>query len=308
MTHHAMRLPITVALAAAGAMAGPATECASAQGPSAAVPVLVSADWLTQNLRNPRVVVIHSAQQRADYDAGHVPGSRWLPWNAYTTSVPSGLSTQLPPLAQLDSSLEAIGVTDATHIVISGGPIQTSGRLFFTLEHAGLGGRVSLLDGGIDAWRESGRPVETDEPAPAVRGSLTLTATPARVADAEWVSANAGKPGISVLDARTPEFYSGTSAGGQPRAGHIPGAGNVPFSWLTGELGTMRERAKLQRLFDQAGVARGNKVVTYCHIGMQASALYVAARVLGYDAAVYDGSWEDWSRRAELPVAGGRRP
>lgn len=282
---------------------------ATAQGPAPTAPVLVSVSWLAQNLRNPLVVVIHSAQQRADYDAGHVPGSRWLPWNTYTTSIPNGLSTQLPPLAQLDSALEAIGVGDGTHIVISGGPIQTAGRLFFTLEQAGLAGRVSLLDGGIDAWRESGRPVEMEEPPPPARGRLTLTAAPARVVDADWLTANAGKPGITVLDARTPEFYTGASAGGQPRAGHIPGANNVPFSWLTGELGTMREPAKLQRLFDQAGATRGNEVITYCHIGMQASALYVAARILGYDAAVYDGSWEDWSRRTELPVAGGpRRP
>jgi thiosulfate/3-mercaptopyruvate sulfurtransferase len=271
-------------------------------------PVLVSADWLARNLKDPKLVVIHAAQQRSDYDAGHVPGARWLAWQAYTSAPPGGLSTELPPLAQLDSALETAGVSDDSRIVIVGYPIQTTGRLFFTLEYAGLSGRVSLLDGGIDAWREGGRPVERTEAKATARGQLTLKAEPSRLADAAWVNANGQSAGVSLLDARLPEFYLGESSGGQPRAGHIPGAQNVPFAWLTGEVSLYRDRARLQRLFDQAGVKKGNRVVTYCHLGQQASALYVAARILGYDAALYDGSFEEWSRKSELPVVGPVRP
>jgi thiosulfate/3-mercaptopyruvate sulfurtransferase len=276
------------------------TTAAAAQN----APVLVSADWLAKNPNNPKVVVIHAAQQRADYDAGHVPGSRWLPWNAYTVTTPGGLSTQLPAAEPLDSALETLGVTDESHIVISGGPITSTGRLFFTLEYFGLAGRVSLLDGGIDAWREHRRPLERTESRSASRGAVTLRVTPARLADAAYVQASSVAPGISVLDARTPEFYLGESSGNQPRAGHIPSANNIPFAWLTGEVSLFRDKSKLQRLFDQAGVRKGNRVVTYCHIGMQASALYVASRILGYDTAIYDGSWEEWSRKAELPIVG----
>ncbi len=267
-------------------------------------PVLVSADWLAKNLKDPKVVVIHSAQQRSDYDAGHVPGSRWLPWTTYTVSIPQGLSTQLPSPEQLDSALKTLGINDDTHIVISGGPIQTSGRLFYTLEYMGLAGRVSLLDGGIDAWREAGRPTERTESKAVTRGNVTVHPVASKLADAAFVNANAATAGVSILDARLPEFYLGESSGGQPRAGHIPGANNVPFAWLTGEVSIFRDKAKLQRLFDQAGVKKGNKVVTYCHIGMQASALYVASRILGYETAVYDGSFEEWSRKSELPVVG----
>lgn len=294
-----------LAAALAFALAGPAgTHAARAQN----APVLVSASWLARNLQKPQVIVIHGGQSKADYDAGHVPGSRWIPWATYAISEPNGLSAQLPSADAMTAALRAAGVSDGSHIVVSGGPVQASGRLFFTLEYFGLAGRVSFLDGGIDAWREAGRPVERAESRTAATGNVTLQVTPARLALADWVNANGTTPNVSILDSRLPEFYSGESSGGQPRAGHIPGASNVPFSWLTGDVATFRDRGKLQRLFDQAGAKKGNKVVTYCHIGMQASALYLAARILGYDAAIYDGAWEEWSRKSELPIVGPVRP
>jgi thiosulfate/3-mercaptopyruvate sulfurtransferase len=286
------------------------TLCALLVGPGLAAaqntPLLVSTSWLEQHLRDPKLVVIHTAAQKGDYDAGHIPGARWLAWQAYTATL-NGLSTEMPSVAALDSALEAIGLNDDSRIVISGGPIQNTARLFFTLDYLGLGERVSLLDGGIDAWRESGRPLEQTAPN-VTRGSLTLRPVPAKLADATWLSANLQNPSVSVLDARVPEFYSGMSTNNNPRPGRVPGALNVPFSWLTGEVSTFREPAKLARLFEQAGVKKGTKVVTYCHVGMQASVLYLAARILGYDAAMYDGSFDEWSKRTDLPVQGPAKP
>lgn len=271
-------------------------------------PVLVTAEWLNAHLKDPKIVVVHASQARADYDAGHIPGSRYIPWAAYAITEPSGLTAQLPAPAAFDTALQAAGINGDSHVIVSGGPVQASGRFFYTMEYMGFAGRVSFLDGGIDGWREAGRPLERTEGKAAARGNATSKPAAARLADAAWVNANGSAAGVSVLDARLPEFYSGESSGGQPRAGHIPGAQNVPFSWLTGELSVFRDSAKLQRLFDQAGVKKGNRVVTYCHIGMQASALYVAARILGYDAAIYDGAWEEWSRKSELPIVGPVKP
>jgi len=265
-------------------------------------PLLVSSQWLEQHLRDAKLVVIHTASQKADYDAGHIPGARWLAFQSYTAAQ-NGLSTELPPLAVLDSVLESVGIGDDSRIVISGGPITNTARLFFTLDYLGLGDRVSLLDGGIDAWRESGRPLEQSAPN-VTRGSLTLRPVAGKLADATWLSANLQNPAISVLDARIPEFYSGLVGNNNPRPGRVPGALNVPFTWLTGEVSMFREPAKLARLFEQAGVRKGSKVVTYCHVGMQASVLYLAARILGYDAAMYDGSFDEWSKRTDLPIQG----
>jgi thiosulfate/3-mercaptopyruvate sulfurtransferase len=273
----------------------------SAALPAQRTDVLVSTDWLAQHLLDARLVVIHTSSQRSDFDAGHIPGARWLAAASFTTPR-DGLSTELPDIAQMDSLLEGIGISDNSRIVISGGPITATARLYFTLDYFGLGDRVSLLDGGIDAWREQGRPLERIA-QPVSRGSVTLRPQASKLVDAKWIVSNAA-PGnrVQVLDARTPDFFTGLARNNTPRAGRLPGANNVPFTWLTGELTKYRDRPKLERLFSQAGVKPGDTIVAYCHIGLQASVLYLAARSLGYEAALYDGSFEDWSKRSELPL------
>ena len=267
-------------------------------------PTLVSTEWLSRHLGDDGLVVLHTAGQRADYDAGHVPGARWLGWTTFAGPRDS-LSTEMPAEAVLDSLLEAAGVSDDSRIVVTGGSVTSAARLLVTLDVHGLGDRVSLLDGGMDAWREEGRPVSRDSVV-ATRGTVTLRRGPEHLVDAEWIRAHAqGEPRIAVVDARTPEFFQGLASNNNPRPGRLPMAGNVPFTWLTGELGRFRDSRDIERLLGRAGVQRGEKVVTYCHIGIQACVAYVAARHLGYDVALYDGSFEDWSKRPELPIGTG---
>jgi thiosulfate/3-mercaptopyruvate sulfurtransferase len=122
------------------------------------------------------------------------------------------------------------------------------------------------------------------------------------IVDASWVSENLGKPNVRILDARAPQFYTGAEVGRMPRGGHIPNAKNIPFSSLVDDSNKLKSPAVLAELFKAADVQPGKKVATYCHIGQQASLLYFVAKYLGYDAHVYDGSFEDWSNRKELPV------
>lgn len=264
-------------------------------------PVLVDGRWMERHLDDRGVVVLH-AGTRTEYDAGHVPGARFLPFTSIALQA-DGLSTQLPSPAHIDSVLESVGVSDGQHIVVYGQPLVAA-RTLVTLERVGLRGRVSLLDGGIDAWRESGRRVAYDT-VRAPRGTFTPQPFD-NVVDAEWITRRGRDAGVRVLDARAPEFHFGLSAGSTARPGRIPGARNVPYSSLTSELTTFRDVGKIRRLFEQAGVQRGDTVVTYCHIGLQASLLYTAARILGHPVKVYDGSFEDWAKRAELPVEKGR--
>ena len=122
-------------------------------------------------------------------------------------------------------------------------------------------------------------------------------------ADCSWVKENLGKSNVRILDARAPQFYTGAEQGRMPRGGHIPQARNIPFSSLVEDSNNkFKSPTALRELFNQADVKASTSVATYCHIGQQASLLYFVARYLGYDAHVYDGSFEDWSNRAELPV------
>src|SRR6185369_6631361 len=263
--------------------------------------MLVTTAWLGEHLSDKSIVILNIGQ-RAAYDAGHIPGARFVEMSSIATSQP--LMLELPPVEKLKTSFEALGVSDNSRIIIafSDNWISPATRVYFTLDYLGLGKQTSLLDGGVEAWRKEGRPIVTDVPQ-VTRGNITPHPHPELIVDAAWVAANLNKPKIAIVDARAPEFYSGASAGRMPRAGHIPGAVNIPFSTLGDAANKMQESAALKKIFSEAGIKLGDEVVSYCHIGQQATVVYFAAKYLGYDARLYDGSFEDWSRRSELPVA-----
>lgn len=275
----------------------------SAAGNSESNSMLVSTAWLAEHL-NDRSIVVINIGPRASYDAGHIPGARFVEMSSLAASG-QPLTLELPTVEKLKSSFEDLGVSDNSRIVICflANYVAPATRVFFTLDYLGLGKQTSLLDGGFEAWRAEGRPTTTDAPA-IKRGTITPHPRPELVVDAAWVSANLSKPKVAIVDARAAEFYTGASAGRMPRGGHIPSAVNVPFSSLADDANKLKDSATLRKLFEEAGIKPGKQVVSYCHIGQQATLIYFVAKYLGYDARLYDGSFEDWSRRSELPVVG----
>jgi thiosulfate/3-mercaptopyruvate sulfurtransferase len=265
--------------------------------------LLVSTAWLGEHLSD-RGLVIISIGPRASYDAGHIPGARFVEMSAISSSAP-GATLEMPPVDKLKGAFEDLGISNSSRIVVCflANYISPSTRVLFTLDYLGLGGQTSLLDGGFEAWRNEGRAVTTEAPQIA-RGSITPHPRLELIVDAAWVSANLNKPKIAIVDARTPEFYTGASAGRMPRAGHIPSAVNVPFSTLADAANKLKDAPTLRKMLADAGVKQGDQIVSYCHIGQQATAVYFVAKFLGYDARLYDGSFEDWSKRSELPVVG----
>jgi thiosulfate/3-mercaptopyruvate sulfurtransferase len=277
----------------------------AAPAPRTADPLLVSSGWLAQHLNDPGLVIFHIGDQssRPAYDEGHIPGARFLnPFTDLSTPRVQGtLALELPSAEILDSVLEAKGVSDDSRIVLywARGYYTPTSRALFTLEYAGLAGRVSILDGGLEGWVKEGRPVSTDVPAPAP-GRFTVKTRPELVADAEFVKTRLEDKRVRIIDARDSSFYNGRETR-QGRNGHIPGAANIPFVTMV-DSGMVRSTAALKQQFAAAGVKDGQTVVTYCHIGQQASLVWFAARLLGYDARMYDGSFQDWAQRTEFPV------
>jgi thiosulfate/3-mercaptopyruvate sulfurtransferase len=108
-------------------------------------------------------------------------------------------------------------------------------------------------------------------------------------------------PEATIIDARLTRFYNG-DGGGYPRPGHIPTAVNVPLSSVSSN-GYLKPVSELKTLFDAAGVDQGRPVITYCHIGQQATLLWFVATMLGLDARMYDGSFQEWSGSTR-PVVG----
>lgn len=281
----------------AAALATPAV----AQSPAFESP-LVSPEWLSQHLNDPGLVIVNVVSNRREYATGHIPGARMLWSGAMAPSNPD-LTSELPPLAQLDSIIESLGISNDSKIVVYAAQLgPPAGRAYMTFDYVGLGDRVALLDGGLNAWKEQNLPISTETPT-VKRGRFTPKVNASVVVNADFVNANIDKPGVKILDARTPNFYNG-EGGGMPRPGHIPSAGNVPFTSLVNEKGMLKSREAIAELLANAGVKAGDRVVTYCHIGQQGSFLYFASRLAGYPTSLYDGSFEDWSGRSELPLVG----
>lgn len=268
-------------------------------------PMLVSADWLAKHIDDKNLVLLHVGDKK-EFDAGHIPGAQFVQRGDFST--PSGegkLILQLPPVEQLKAAFEKFGVSDNSRIVIyfSNRQITPATRVYFTLDYLGLGGKTSLLDGGVDEWTKLGKALTTEVKTPAP-GKFTPRPNAALVAEAAWVKDNLNSPKVAVIDSRLPNFYSGKDNAGMPRAGHLPGARNLPFTTLMVSDADMKlkDRDSLKKLLQEAGVGKGKTVVTYCHIGQQATLGYFVAKMLGYNARLYDGSFDEWSRNAEWPI------
>jgi len=265
--------------------------------------VVVSVNWLEGHIDDDNLVLIQVGDEDS-YPKEHIPGAYPVDFEAFSAPRGEGeLALELPDPAVLQDALRRMGITQESIIIVYQADewLTPTARILLTLQWAGLGRQTRVLDGGITAWKAAGLEVTAEPPAP---GSGSVVVEPRRdlIVDASFVEGVPQRSGFALVDARSAEWYSGARSGRSGARGHIPGALNVDWRELVDdETMLLKTDTELRRVFEQAGVAEGDVIVGYCHVGQYATMMLMAARAVGHEVRLYDGSFEDWSRR-ELPT------
>lgn len=266
--------------------------------------MLVTTAWLAEHQHDRDLVMLHVGS-KAQYDSGHIAGARHTSLDEVALpNVPGGLTLQMAGVEQLTAWAVRNGIGDRTRVIVipHDGALQSATRVFITLAYLGAMDRISLLNGSYQAWKSESRAVTTAAAGPALAATFTPKLRPDIIATIAQVEAATNDNTRHIVDARLTRFFNG-DGGGYPRPGHIPTAVNVPLSSVSTN-GYLKPISELKTLFADAGVDQSKPVITYCHIGQQATLLWFVATMLGHDARMFDGSFQEWSGTARLPVVG----
>ncbi|HTM77347.1 MAG TPA: sulfurtransferase [Devosia sp.] len=269
---------------------------------------LVSADWVKDNLNNPKLRIFEVSVDPGVYAAAHIPGAVNLDWHVDLVDT---VNRDIASREKLQAKLREAGVDADTNIVIYGDHNNWFAAWgAWVLDVYGLGAKVKLLDGGRKLWEARKLPVTADLPKTAA-SNLTLAdrneALRARLTNVLDIAQ--GRVDGKLVDIRSPDEYTGKIFAPEGvkelsiRAGHVPGAENVPWGTIVNEDGTFKPVDEIRRIYAAKGVDGSKPVITYCRIGERSSHSWFALkRILGYDVRNYDGSWTEYGNAVGVPV------
>ncbi|KAB2895632.1 MAG: sulfurtransferase [Burkholderiaceae bacterium] len=277
----------------------------------AAAPVppgpLVTTDWLAQNLDNAKVRVVEVSVNPGLYERAHVPGAVNFSWH---NDLNDRVRRDIVGKEAFEALLSKAGVGPDTTVVLYGDTnnwFAAWGAWVFDLYGVK---NVKLLDGGRRKWEAEGRPLNNRAPeyaATTYRVAQVNTQLRARLPDV--LAAAEGKSDARLVDIRSADEYTGKvfAPSGVPelaiRAGHVPGAVNVPWGQAVREDGTFKPPEELKKLYAGVGIDGSKPVITYCRIGERSSHSWFAlSRILGYQVKNYDGSWTEYGNAVGVPI------
>jgi len=290
----------SLGLAALGALALAGIATADTGGP------LVTGEWLEKNLANPKVRIVEVSVEPGLYERGHIPGAQNIVW---TTDLVDRLERDIAKPENFQALVKRLGINDDSTVVLYGDNnnwFAAWGAWVFDVYGVK---NVKLLDGGRKKWEAEKRPLDS-KVAALQPGNLTISApnTRLRARLADVLEASRNNSAV-IVDIRSPDEFSGkvfAPPGSQElsvRAGHVPGAVNVPWSKAVAEDGSFKSRDELKKLYADAGIDGSKPIITYCRIGERSShTWFLLTKILGYDVKNYDGSWTEYGNAVGVPV------
>lgn len=263
--------------------------------------LLVTTDWLASRVQDPDVRIVDMRRSSRDFEAAHIPNAVFLSSDEIRKA--GAPPSFLPTPAEFEALMGRFGIGNRTRVVVydERGGIYAA-RLWWVLNYFGHR-NVALLDGGWTKWTAEGRPT-TAAVSPPPAATFHATPTPQWLATAEDVKAAIGRPGVKIVDARTPAEIDGTDLRGVRRGGRIPSS--TPLYWedlLEPHTRAFKPAAELARIFQEKNLSPQDEVIAYCLVGMRASVDLFALHLMGYDKLRnYYGAWEEWGNRPDTPV------